>query len=29
MSSTGQPLTGLEREQGCNSYQAIMSGKCP
>jgi hypothetical protein len=29
MSSTGQPLTGQERAQGCNSYQAIMSGKCP
>jgi uncharacterized caspase-like protein len=28
-SSTGQPLTGQERVQGCNSYQAIMSGKCP
>jgi hypothetical protein len=28
-SSTGQPLTGQERAQGCNSYQAIMSGKCP
>jgi len=29
MSSTGQPLTGQERALGCNSYQAIMSGKCP
>jgi len=28
-SSTGRPLTGLERQQGCNSYQAIMSGVCP
>jgi uncharacterized caspase-like protein len=25
----GQPLTGLERAQGCNGYAAIMSGKCP
>jgi hypothetical protein len=25
----GQPLTGLQREQGCNGYDAIMSGKCP
>ena len=29
MSSSGRPLTGLERQQGCNSYQAIMSGVCP
>ena len=29
LSSTGRPLTGLERAQGCNSYQAIMSGVCP
>jgi uncharacterized caspase-like protein len=29
MSSTGRPLTGSERAQGCNSYQAIMSGVCP
>lgn len=29
MSSSGQPLTGQERALGCNSYQAIMSGKCP
>ncbi len=29
LSSTGRPLTGLERQQGCNSYQAIMSGVCP
>ena len=27
--STGHVLTGDEREQGCNSYQAIMSGVCP
>jgi hypothetical protein len=27
--SHGQPLTGREREQGCNGYQAIMSGVCP
>jgi len=26
---TGHVLTGDEREQGCNSYQAIMSGVCP
>jgi len=26
---TGHTLTGDEREQGCNSYQAIMSGVCP
>jgi uncharacterized caspase-like protein len=25
----GQTLTGPERERGCNSYQAIMSGICP
>jgi len=29
MSSTGRPLTGLERAQGCYSNQAIMSGECP
>ncbi|NOJ39766.1 caspase family protein [Bradyrhizobium australiense] len=29
LSSTGRPLTGLERQQGCNGYQAIMSGVCP
>jgi hypothetical protein len=29
MSSTSQPLTVMERVQGCNSNQAIMSGKCP
>ena len=27
--SRGQPLTGTERERGCNSYSAIMSGVCP
>jgi uncharacterized caspase-like protein len=27
--STVRPLTGQEREEGCNSYGAIMSGKCP
>jgi uncharacterized caspase-like protein len=27
--NTGHVLTGDEREQGCNSYQAIMSGVCP
>jgi uncharacterized caspase-like protein len=27
--SRGRALTGDEREQGCNSYQAIMSGVCP
>ncbi len=26
---TARPLTGQEREEGCNSYGAIMSGKCP
>jgi uncharacterized caspase-like protein len=25
----GQPLTGAERAQGCNGYEAIMSGRCP
>jgi len=29
MSSSGRPLTGLERQQGCTGYQAIMSGVCP
>ena len=29
LGSKGQPLTGREREQGCNSYGAIMSGVCP
>ena len=28
-SPRAQPLTGQEREEGCNSYSAIMSGKCP
>jgi uncharacterized caspase-like protein len=27
--ASGRALTGREREQGCNSYQAIMSGVCP
>src|SRR6266481_6063993 len=27
--STARPLTGQEREEGGNSYGAIMSGKCP
>ncbi|WP_092518095.1 caspase family protein [Afipia sp. GAS231] len=27
--ASGQPLTGLERQQGCNGYGAIMSGRCP
>jgi hypothetical protein len=27
--TTGRALTGQEREEGCNSYQAIMSGRCP
>jgi uncharacterized caspase-like protein len=27
--ASGRPLTGLERQQGCNGYQAIMSGVCP
>ena len=27
--SKGRPLTGVEREKGCNSYTAIMSGVCP
>jgi uncharacterized caspase-like protein len=27
--SMARPLTGQEREEGCNSYGAIMSGKCP
>src|SRR5262249_53664750 len=26
---SGQPLTGLGRQQGCNGYSAIMSGRCP
>ena len=27
--ATRQPLTGQERAVGCNSYEAIMSGRCP
>jgi uncharacterized caspase-like protein len=27
--ASGRPLTGLERQQGCTGYQAIMSGVCP
>jgi uncharacterized caspase-like protein len=27
--SSGQPLTGQERQQGCNGYGSIMSGRCP
>jgi hypothetical protein len=26
--ATGQPLTGEQRELGCNTREAIMSGKC-
>jgi hypothetical protein len=29
LGSKGQPLTGREREVGCNGYGAIMSGVCP
>lgn len=29
LGTKGQPLTGIERERGCNSYSAIMSGVCP
>jgi hypothetical protein len=29
VSTTGRPLTGMERQQGCNGYGAIMSGVCP
>ena len=29
LGSRGQPLTGREREEGCNGYSAIMSGVCP
>jgi uncharacterized caspase-like protein len=29
MGSHGQPLSGRDREQGCNGYGAIMSGVCP
>jgi hypothetical protein len=27
--AASRPLTGIEREQGCNSSEAIMSGRCP
>jgi uncharacterized caspase-like protein len=27
--AAGRPLTGYEREQGCNTNEAIMSGRCP
>jgi uncharacterized caspase-like protein len=27
--ASGQPLTGAERANGCNSYSAVMSGRCP
>jgi uncharacterized caspase-like protein len=29
LGASGQPLTGLERQQGCNGYGSIMSGRCP
>jgi hypothetical protein len=29
MGSRSQPLTGIERERGCNTHSAIMSGVCP
>lgn len=29
MSAQGRPLTGQERQTGCHSYGAIMSGVCP
>jgi uncharacterized caspase-like protein len=29
LSSTGRPLTGHERQWGCYSAEAIVSGKCP
>jgi Caspase domain len=29
MGSHGQALTGREREEGCNGYGSIMSGRCP
>ncbi|WP_291862790.1 caspase family protein [Bradyrhizobium sp.] len=29
MGSKGQPLTGVERERGCYTQSAIMSGVCP
>ncbi len=28
-SGAGRPLTGIERERGCNTNEAIMSGRCP
>ncbi|MDI1263825.1 MAG: hypothetical protein PS018_11270, partial [bacterium] len=28
-STTGRPLTGQDRQTGCYSYGAIMSGVCP
>jgi uncharacterized caspase-like protein len=27
--ASGRPLTGREREVGCNGYDSIMSGRCP
>ena len=27
--ASGQPLSGRDREVGCNGYGAIMSGRCP
>lgn len=27
--ASGQPLTGIERQNGCNGYGSIMSGRCP
>jgi hypothetical protein len=27
--ATSRPLTGMERERGCNTHEAIMSGICP
>src|SRR6266508_1048064 len=29
VSAAGQPLTGDQRQWGCNSRESIMSGKCP
>jgi uncharacterized caspase-like protein len=29
LGSRGQPLSGIDRERGCNTYSAIMSGVCP
>jgi uncharacterized caspase-like protein len=29
LGAKGQPLTGRERQEGCNGYGAIMSGVCP